>query len=144
MSFFVTRPARPVPGTALISTLCSAAIRRTTGVDLRRSRSSAVSAAPFPPVASPTGLLSTELAVAGAPRVGGAEGWVPPYPPFGGADGAGASGSGWDLGGVDGLGGAGALGGGAAGRVPSGVAGLAAAAPASVSIRATTVCTDTV
>src|ERR1700704_3737682 len=54
MSFLVTRPARPVPETVLMSRLCSAAILRTSGVDLRRRRSSAVSEAPLPPVASLT------------------------------------------------------------------------------------------
>ena len=48
----MTRPARPVPAIALMSTLCSAAIFRTNGVDLRCSRSSTDSIAPFPPVAS--------------------------------------------------------------------------------------------
>jgi hypothetical protein len=35
MSFFVTRPERPVPWIALMSTLCSAAIFLTRGVDFR-------------------------------------------------------------------------------------------------------------
>ena len=48
MSFFVTRPASPVPGIALRSRLCSAAIFRTSGVERRRSRSSALSP-PFEP-----------------------------------------------------------------------------------------------
>ena len=43
MSFLVTRPASPEPGIALRSRLCSAAIFRTSGVDRRRSRSSALS-----------------------------------------------------------------------------------------------------
>src|SRR5438477_4149384 len=48
MSCFVTRPAKPVPGIVEMSTRCSAAILRTRGVDLRRRRSSAVSApSPF-------------------------------------------------------------------------------------------------
>src|SRR5213080_4960908 len=48
MSCLVTRPAKPVPGIVEMSTRCSAAILRTSGVDLRRRRSSAVSA-PSPP-----------------------------------------------------------------------------------------------
>src|SRR5438132_3311250 len=48
MSCLVTRPAKPVPGMVAMSTWCSAAILRTRGVDLRRRRSSAVSApSPF-------------------------------------------------------------------------------------------------
>src|SRR5207244_4363318 len=43
MSLLVTRPAKPVPGIVEMSTWCSAAILRTSGVDLRRRRSSAVS-----------------------------------------------------------------------------------------------------
>jgi len=46
MSFFVTRPPSPVPGTSDTSTLCSAAILRTSGVERRRRRSSAVSTPP--------------------------------------------------------------------------------------------------
>jgi hypothetical protein len=56
MSCLVTRPAWPVPSTSAMSTLCSSAIRRTSGVDLRRKRSSALSspdAASLP--ASPAG-----------------------------------------------------------------------------------------
>src|SRR5207245_8109376 len=48
MSCFVTRPAKPVPGMVEMSTRCSAAILRTSGVDLRRRRSSAVSTPPSP------------------------------------------------------------------------------------------------
>src|ERR671910_825175 len=146
MSFLVTRPAKPVPGTVLMSTLCSAAIFRTSGVDLRRRRSSAVSAAPLPPALSPAPLASAAgaaaaAAVAGTARGGGEEGSVPPYPPLGGAAGAGANGAGGAFAGVAGLGGAGAPGEGAAGRVLSGGFGCSAAALASVSSRATTVWT---
>src|SRR3972149_6842259 len=41
ISCLVTRPAMPLPGIRLISTLCSAAILRTSGVERRRRRSSA-------------------------------------------------------------------------------------------------------
>src|SRR2546422_2292934 len=41
MSCLVTRPANPVPGMVEMSSWCSAAILRTSGVDLRRNRSSA-------------------------------------------------------------------------------------------------------
>jgi hypothetical protein len=48
MSCFVTRPAIPVPGTLLMSTLCSAAILRTTGDDrVCRSSSGVISARGF-------------------------------------------------------------------------------------------------
>jgi hypothetical protein len=68
MSSLVTRPWRPVPGTWCTSTLCSAAILRTSGVDFVRSRSSSVcgpspggapadgagaAAAPLPPPVDP-------------------------------------------------------------------------------------------
>src|ERR1044071_81352 len=46
MSFLVTRPLRPVPSSFEISTLCSWAILRTSGLDLVRRRSSAVAALP--------------------------------------------------------------------------------------------------
>src|SRR5918995_7221378 len=147
MSFLVTRPAKPVPGTVLMSTLCSAAIFRTSGVDLRRRRSSAVSAAPLPPALSPAPLASAAgaaAAVAGTARGGGEEGSVPPYPPLGGAAGAGANGAGGAFAGVAGLGGAGAPGEGAAGRVLSGGFRCSPAPLASVSSRATTVWTATV
>ena len=94
-SFRVTRPARPVPWIAPISRLCSAAILRTSGVDFRRSRSSILSAAPFPPVASPTDRLSPDEAlevVAGVARGEGAAGFSPEG--RGGLAGAGASGAG--------------------------------------------------
>src|SRR6184192_245306 len=54
MSSLVTRPAKPVPGIVEMSTRCSAAILRTSGVDLRRRRSSAVSA-PSPPFTAGAG-----------------------------------------------------------------------------------------
>src|SRR5262247_3110423 len=49
MSFLVTRPEIPVPVRPAISTPCSAAILRTTGEDLVRSRSSRSVAVPPPP-----------------------------------------------------------------------------------------------
>jgi hypothetical protein len=42
MSFLVTRPLRPVPSSCEISTPCSCAILRTSGLDFVRRRSSAV------------------------------------------------------------------------------------------------------
>jgi hypothetical protein len=45
MSFFVTRPLRPVPSSFEMSTLCSWAILRTSGLDFVRRSSSAVVAA---------------------------------------------------------------------------------------------------
>src|SRR5919107_798277 len=131
MSFLVTRPANPVPGMALISTLCSAAIFRTSGVDLRRSRSSTLSAAPFPPVASPTARdsgIDPLAAAAGTERGAGGAGVAPEVP--GGLDGAGASGAAGEVAGGADLGVTGAAGGGAAG---AGAAGFSpATAPASV------------
>src|SRR5438128_469117 len=106
MSCLVTRPAKPVPGMVEMSTRCSAAILRTSGVDLRRRRSSAVSTPP-----SPFGGTGED----GEGR--GRTGEV--------AAGAGAE--------FDGAVGA-AIGGGA----------LGLAAPFSVSITATSVCTGTV
>ena len=48
MSCFVTRPAIPVPGTCRMSTLCSAAILRTTGDErVCRSSSAVMSARGF-------------------------------------------------------------------------------------------------
>src|SRR6185295_6710015 len=44
MSFLVTRPLMPVPSSPAISTPCSSAIRRTSGLDLVRRSSSAVRA----------------------------------------------------------------------------------------------------
>src|SRR5580765_4129773 len=134
MSFLVTRPARPVPGTVLMSTLCSAALLRTSGVDLRFSRSSVVSAAPLPPpVASPTARLSAidaAGATAGTARTDGAGAAVSPELRVG-FDGAGAGGA---AAGVAGFAGAGAV-----GEDPAGGFFSTAAALASVSIRATTV-----
>src|SRR5688500_7739944 len=135
MSFLVTRPASPVPGTVLMSTLCSAAIFRTSGVDLRFRRSSGVSAAPLPPVASPTDRFSAIEAVGAAAGTGRGDGGAAGVSPElrGGLDGAGAGGA---TAGVAGRlpAGAGAPEEGAAGAFVS-----AAAALASVSIRATTV-----
>jgi hypothetical protein len=50
MSCFVTRPPMPVPGIPEMSTLCSRAMRRTSGDDFWRRRSSLPSgrAAPWP------------------------------------------------------------------------------------------------
>ena len=49
MSFLVTRPLSPVPSSLAISTPCSCAILRTSGLDLVRRNSSAVAVAlPFP------------------------------------------------------------------------------------------------
>ena len=104
MSCFVTRPANPVPVTAEISRLCSAAILRTRGVERRRSRSSAVSS-PSPPF--PTGAAAAAAVTGTAPP--------------------GAAGARW----------AGAEGGEGAGAVT-------AAAPFSVSMTPTRVCTATV
>src|SRR5438876_7927906 len=52
MSFLVTRPLRPVPSSRAMSTPCSWAILRTSGLDLaRRSSSAVVVALPPLPVA---------------------------------------------------------------------------------------------
>src|SRR3954453_6092522 len=106
MSFLVTRPDSPVPWMALMSTLCSAAILRTTGVDFRRSRSSTLSGAPFPPVASPTerALVAGEAPAPTARLVG--EDTLGTGAPRGGVEGAGASGAAGAPPGVAGLGGA--------------------------------------
>ncbi len=95
MSFFVTRPESPVPGIVLMSTLCSAAILRTNGVDFRCRRSSSDSTAPFPPVASPIDRPSGAVpadAAAGVDLAGGDS--LARDPPFGGIAGAGARGAG--------------------------------------------------
>src|SRR5712692_3279834 len=118
MSCFVTRPAKPLPGIVEMSTWCSAAILRTRGVDFRRSRSSAVSA-PSPPFTAGAGVgggTEREGAV-----WGGGETAVPP----------GAAGARWA-----------AATGGAAGEAAA--EGAVVAAPLSVSITATSVCTGTV
>src|SRR6266480_4028060 len=75
MSCLVTRPAKPVPGIVEMSTRCSAAILRTSGVDLRRKRSSAVSTppSPFPTTGAVEGGRGREGAVAD-----GGETAVPP------------------------------------------------------------------
>src|SRR5436305_6312464 len=64
MSCLVTRPAKPVPGIVEMSTRCSAAILRTSGVDLRRNRSSAVSAPSSPFTGAVEGGRGREGAVA--------------------------------------------------------------------------------
>src|SRR2546425_6321743 len=98
-----------------ISTLCSAAIFRTSGVDFVRRRCSAVCTPPSPSVGRPDG------------RAAGAA-----------ATGAGAACD------ASGLGAGGAERGGAAAFGASGFAGAGTAAPASVSRTPTTVCTGTV
>ena len=99
MSFLVTRPASPVPGMELRSTLCSAAIFRTNGVDLRRSRSSAVSSPPLAVAAGAGwGLGAADGADAGG-RGGG--GGVGAFSAAGvGADGEDAGGAGGDAAGA--------------------------------------------
>src|SRR3954466_15892786 len=87
MSFLVTRPASPLPGAAVRSRLCSAAIFRTSGVDLRRRRSSAVS---LPPLAPASGDLAGVAGVAGGGGGGGGGG---------GAGGGGGGGGGRGAGG---------------------------------------------
>src|SRR6266568_3769951 len=118
MSCLVTRPAKPVPGIVEMSTRCSAAILRTSGVDLRRKRSSAVSAP------SPFGATGEEGRGAGAAAAGGT---APP----------GAAGARW----------AAATGGAvttAAGARAAAEGAAVVAALLSVSITATSVCTGTV
>src|SRR5438046_5021841 len=123
----------PVPGMALRSRLCSAAILRTSGVDLRRRRSSALSPTPLGPPTSPKARLG-EL-VSGAARLGAGEGRDGAA--CGGAGGAGGAAA------EAGFSGTGARGGGTVGAGAE--AGDAeATAPASVSMVATTVWTATV
>src|SRR6267142_848574 len=55
MSCFVTRPAYPLPGMREMSTLCSAAIFRTSGVDFVRRRCSAVCTPPPSPLLTGAG-----------------------------------------------------------------------------------------
>src|SRR6266699_4484257 len=55
MSCFVTRPAKPLPGMREMSTLCSAAIFRTSGVNLVRKRCSAVWMPPPSPLLTGAG-----------------------------------------------------------------------------------------
>src|SRR5438128_5810018 len=90
MSCFVTRPAYPVPGMVVMSTWCSAAILRTSGVDLRRRRSSAVSApSPFGATGEDgEGWERTGEVAVGAGAGFGAAGW-------GGAGEAAAAGARW-------------------------------------------------
>ena len=98
MSDFVTRPEMPVPGTWRMSTLCSAAILRTTGDErVWRSSSGVMSARGFSDV--------------GAGAGAGADGGRDPAGDAGAAVVAGAGGvaAGAGLGGA-GAGGAGALG----------------------------------
>src|SRR5258708_4010931 len=118
MSCLVTRPAYPLPGIREMSTLCSAAILRTRGVDLVRRRCSAVWTPPPSPLL--TGVGASDLGAGGAGVGLGSA--------FGGGAGAGAAA----------LGGSGFVGARAA------AAGVDATAPASVSSTATSVCTGTV
>src|SRR5712664_2237553 len=67
MSCLVTRPAYPLPGMREMSTLCSAAILRTSGVDFVRSRSSAV----WTPPPSPEGRTAGAAAAGAAFGVSG-------------------------------------------------------------------------
>src|SRR3954471_3262541 len=117
MSCLVTRPAYPLPGMREMSTLCSAAILRTSGVDFVRRRCSAVCTPPSPSLAF----------IAGAGAGAGCGGC---------GLGVAARGAGAGLG-ASGFGAAGAGAGAAA-------AGFAAAAAASVSSTATSVWTGTV
>src|SRR5258708_245279 len=64
MSCLVTRPAYPLPGIREMSTLCSAAILRTRGVDLVRRRCSAVWTPPPSPLL--TGAGASDLGAGGA------------------------------------------------------------------------------
>src|SRR3989442_1434778 len=82
MSCLVTRPANPVPGMAEISTRCSAAILRTSGVERLRSRSSAVS--PPSPLGAATGDAGVGRGTTGEPAAGGGA-------DFGGAGGGGGA-----------------------------------------------------
>src|SRR6266550_2951701 len=120
MSCFVTRPAKPLPGIVEMSTWCSAAILRTRGVDLRRRRSSAVSTppSPFPTTGAVEGGRGREGAVGDGGEIA-----VPP----------GAAGARWAAATV-----------GAAGEAAGAGAAAFTAAPFSVSITATSVCTGTV
>src|SRR6266536_6048553 len=70
MSCFVTRPAKPLPGMREMSTLCSAAILRTSGVDLVRRRSSVVWTPPPPP--SPSLRFTAGAGAVGAASLGAA------------------------------------------------------------------------
>src|SRR6266853_2968336 len=115
MSCFVTRPAKPLPGMREMSTLCSAAILRTRGVDLVRRRCSAVWTPPPSPLLRGAGGAGVGLGSA-----------------FGGGGGAGA---GADAVAPEAAGACWAAAEGAAADVT---------APAPVSSTATSVCTGTV
>src|SRR5215217_2879125 len=80
MSFLVTRPLRPVPSSCEISTPCSCAILRTSGLDFVRRNSSAVAALPS--------VFSTGFSAGGGGGGGGAAACG------GGGGGAGATGCG--------------------------------------------------
>src|SRR5437899_3887446 len=118
MSCLVTRPANPVPGMVEMSSWCSAAILRTSGVERRRSRSSAVSA--------PSPLGGTGAGFAG----GAAAGTAPPE----------AAGARW----AAAEGGADTAAAGAGARWAAAEGGTGVAALLSVSITATSVWTGTV
>src|ERR1043166_8494614 len=70
MSFLVTRPLRPVPSSFEISTLCSWAILRTSGLDLVRRRSSAVAALPSLFSAGGGGGIGAGFACTGSGEIG--------------------------------------------------------------------------
>ncbi len=96
MSFLVTRPPVPVPGTRAMSTWCSLAMRRTRGDDRWRSRptgatasAAAGSEASTDAAAAATGIVPGCAGVAGAPAgagaagvaaAGAATGWLPGAP----------------------------------------------------------------
>src|SRR6266571_4250204 len=120
MSCLVTRPANPVPGMVEMSSWCSAAILRTSGVERRRSRSSAVSA-PSPLGGTGAGFAGGAAAGAAPPDAAGAR-WAA-------ADGGGAAAAGPEAAGA---------------RWAAAEGPAAAALPLSVSMTATSVCTGTV
>src|SRR6266568_5452966 len=140
MSCLVTRPANPVPGMVEMSSWCSAAILRTSGVERRRSRSSAVSA-PSPLGGTGAGFAGGAAAGAAPPEAAGAR-WAA-------ADGGGAAAAGPEAAGARW---AAAYAAGARSAPPplAGARSAAAegaavvAALLSVSITATSVCTGTV
>ena len=70
MSFFVTRPLMPVPLICRMSTLCSFAIRRTSGDDLRRRNSSIDPASAADAAAAGASLSGWAAAATGCSGVG--------------------------------------------------------------------------
>ncbi len=147
MSCLVTRPAKPVPGMVERSSWWSAAILRTSGVERRRSRSSAVSS-PSPWGVGPACGDGT----AGAAATRGAGGLEPARgaPPAAAGDGAGGAAVGPGAAGAGAAAAAGATGAAALGVGREAAGGAAApaagfaAAPCAVSITATSVWTGTV